>query len=271
MVSLEKIEDEVMELPSCTPKHLLTEEQTIMTVRENAPMTAPMPQSEVKKEAPLAVKAPEAGVLTQICQKEMAQERLDAILRRGAVFALRQDLRFKDNKNDVLIEQGARIKIHCAELTGNGKKVKLDLYSVTKDDWNDADLDFGKHKFRYTNLIFNIDTLEKYFQPDFEVTRLMNCATVFKYLSGVGIFFSALLGLLVFLMCLVGYKVEHATMFAVVSSICGIVGGLTVLFGMLSIRTRNIIYGELRNVENEILHRTLGQRDVVVSIPESKS
>lgn len=265
MVSLKKPEGIAKIMYEVTPVHLTDEVSPVTQIvpTHKNELERYLERSDVadaREKAPLVVAAPEVGVMTRINKKEKAQEKLDAFLMQSEVFALKQDLRFKHDKKDIMIEQGVRLKIFCAELSDNGKSVKLDLCSVTKDDWDNISYYFGEHKFCYSHLRFNIDSLEKYFEPDYEIKRLMTRRNVFKYLGWTSIGVSLILGFIIFCLCLFRRTTEYALIFTSSVIGCGVFGVLSVLCGALWIRTCNTIYERLSDVENQILQRTLMQQ-----------
>lgn len=252
MVSLQKIRE-------VTPVHLMSEEASqaqIAAIEIKQPPMLPAVQTAAtpKKSA----SAPEMGVMACINQKEMAQKKVDAFLAQGAVFALRQDLRFKHDKIDVMIEQGTRIMIDDArKISDDGKSVLVDLLSVTKDDWDNGRYD---RKFRYWGIRFNINSLEKYFEPDIEVTRIMKCTDIFKLLFGASVGLSVTLGLILSMLYMVSFTtVEHIKLVLLAIG-SGLFGALSMLWNVLRMRTRGAIYKRLQNAENQVLQRALMQQ-----------
>ena len=268
MVSLNKPDlnkpEEITKMYEVTPVHLTEEVSPVTQIvpTHKNELERYLESSDVavaqKKAPPAVVAAPEMGVMACINQKEKAQEKVDAFLKQSEVFALRRDFRFKYDKKTVLIEQGTRIRIDNArKISDDGKTVIVDLSSVTKDDWDSG---CYERKFRYRGLRINIDALEKYFEPDVEVTRLLNRRDVFKYLCVTSIGFSVILGLFIFSWCIFRHTTEYAFMFKSLVIGCGVLGVLSVLCGALWMCTCKTIYERLSDVENQSLQqRTLMQ------------
>lgn len=251
MVSLQKIR-------AVAPVHLMSEEASqvqIAAIEVKQPPMLPAVQTAAtpKKAAPVT----EAGVMTQLKIMEKAQEKVDAFLAQGAVFTLRQDLRFKHEKKDVMIEQGTRIRLDDARnISEDGKSVVVNLSSVTKDDWDNGCYD---RKFRYYGLRININSLEKYFEPDVEVTGIMKRKDIFTSLFGASLGLSATLGIILFMLCSFSF-VTAATAALVLSAIgSGLFGVLSVLWGVLCMRTRGAVYKRLQSAENQILQQRMMQ------------
>lgn len=252
MVSLQKTR-------AVTPIHLMSEEASqvqIAAIEVKQPPMLPAVQTAAtpKKAAPVT----EAGVMTQLKIMEKAQEKVDAFLAQGAVFTLRQNLRFKHEKKDVMIEQGTRIMIDDArKISDDGKSVLVDLLSVTKDDWDNG---CYNRKFRYWGLRFEIDALEKYFEPDIEVTRIMKCKDIFSLLIGASVGLSATLGIILLMLCSFSFVTVEHTPLALLAIGSGLFGVLSVLWGVLYMRTRGAIYERLQNAEDQVLQRALTQQ-----------
>lgn len=277
MVSLQKKQKEEMTIRECAPIHLRSENESIIC---NSPpknelemylescekkSNVPAVQTAVTpKNIPLVASATESGIMTRLNQQKKAQEKVDAFLKQSKVFALRQDLRFKYDKKSVLIEQGTRIKIdNVRGLSDDGNSVRVDLYIVTKDDWNiEGFVHFPK--FHYS-LNFNIDALEKYFEPDVEVTHLMKRQSVFSHLFGTSIGLSLIWTLILSLNIFSAVTMEYLQ---VVLSIVG-VGlfiALSVLWGVLRMRTCGAVHKRLIDAENQILQRALMQQKTIDQI-----
>ena len=256
MVSLQKTR-------AVTPVHLMSEEATqaqLAAIEIKQPPNVPAVQTAVTpKNIPLAASATEVGILTRLNQQEKAQEKVDAFLMQSKVFALRRDLRFKYDKKSVLIEQGTRIKIdNVRGLSDDGNSVRVDLYIVTKDDWNiEGFVSFPK--FNYS-LNFNIDALEKYFEPDVEVTHLMKRQSVFSYLFRTSIGLSLMLILtLVFSLNISAVTMEHLQVVLLTVG-SGLFSALSILWGVLRMRTCGAVHKRLIDAENQILQRALVQQ-----------
>lgn len=239
-----------------SPVHLMSEEASQAQIAAIEVKQPPMlPAVQTTSTPKKAASAPEAGVMTQLKQIEKAQEKVDAFLAQSAVFALRQNLRFKHEKKDVMIEQGTRIRLDYARnISEDGKSVVVDLSSATKDDWDSG---YYSRKFSYSNIRFNIDTLKKYFEPDIEVTRFMKRKDIFSLLIGASVGLSATLGIILLMLCSFSLvTVEHPPL-ALLAIGSGLFGVLSILWGVLYMRTRGAIYERLQNAEDQVLQRAL--------------
>lgn len=250
MVSLQKTR-------AVTPVHLMSEEASqtqLAAIEIKQPPNVPAVQTAVTpKNIPLAASATEAGIMTRLNQQEKAQEKVDAFLNQSKLFALRRNLRFKYDKKSVLIEQGTRIKIDNPRgLSDDGNSVRVDLYIVTKDDWNIEGL-VHFPKFFYS-LNFNIDALEKYFEPDVEVTHLMKRQSVFSYLFGTSIGLSLILTLVLSLNIFSAVTMEYLQVVLLTVGV-GLFSTLSVLWGVLRMRTCGAVHKRLIDAENQILQR----------------
>lgn len=252
MVSLQKPRE-------VAPVHLMSEEASqaqLAAIEVKQPPMLPAVQTAATPKK--AASAPEAGVMTRLNQMKKVQEKVDAFLAQGAVFALRQDLCFKHDKIDVMIEQGARIRIDDArDISDDGKSVVVNLYSVTKDDWNVEVEGFGNCRFCYWGLRFNIDALEKYFEPDVEVMQLMKRKDIFKLLFGASVGLSVILGLISSTLCAFSFVTVEHILLAVLAIGSGLFGVLSMLWNALRMRACGAIQKRLLDVENQILQRAL--------------
>lgn len=255
MVSLQKTR-------AVTPVHLMSEEASqaqLAAIEIKQPPNVPAVQTAVTpKNIPLAASATEAGIMTRLNQQEKAQEKVDAFLKQSKLFALRRNLRFKYDNKSVLIEQGTRIKIDNPRgLSDDGNSVRVDLYIVTKDDWNiEGFVHFPK--FLYI-LNFNIDALEKYFEPDVEVTHLMKRQSVFSHLFGTSIVLSLILTLVLSLNIFSFVIMEYLQVVLLTVGV-GLFSTLSILWGVLRMCTCSVVHKRLIDAENQILQRALMQQ-----------
>lgn len=256
MVSLQKTR-------AVTPVHLISEEtsqaQLAAIEIKQPPNVSAVQTVGTPKNIPLAVSATEAGIMTRLNQQKKAQEKVDAFLDQSKVFALRQDLRFKYDKKSVLIEQGTRIKIdNVRGLSDDGNSVRVDLYIVIKEDWNiEGFVHFSKC---YYGLNINIDAFEKYFEPDVEVTHLMKRQSVFSHLFGTSIGLSLVLILTLVLSLNISVVTMEHLQVVLLTVGGGLFSALSVLWGVLRMRTCGAVHKRLIDAENQILQRALMQQ-----------